>query len=180
MLFAMYVLLMKRLLTMPATAANLSALFIIVISALIAIRHVRAGTITFILLCYIVWIAARAANIVFGTHKYQPALFRGWFSDHERSIYKRFALHIHRPNVAFFFSTTLYWLRIALVGFIATALWHALYFESGLLAFFVLLSAGTISTMYPDLYFEDAAKRGNLGAAEMLHTLRHIQELMKP
>ncbi len=32
--------------------------------------------------------------------------------------------------------------------------------------------------MYPDLYFVDAAKRGNRGAAEMLRDLRHIQEML--
>jgi hypothetical protein len=42
----------------------------------------------------------------------------------------------------------------------------------------LILSSGTISAMYPDLYFVDAAKRGNKGAAEMLHDLRHIQEIL--
>jgi hypothetical protein len=32
--------------------------------------------------------------------------------------------------------------------------------------------------MYPDLYFEDAVKRGNHGAAEMLRTLRHVQDML--
>jgi hypothetical protein len=34
--------------------------------------------------------------------------------------------------------------------------------------------------MCPDLYFEDAAGRGNRVAAEMLHALRHIQTMLAP
>ncbi len=170
---------MKRLLAMPATAANLAALFAIVISILIAVRHVQAGTITFILFSYIAWTSARAANVIFGMQKYRPALFSSWFSDNERSIYKRFALYIHQPKLAYLFSTTLHWLRLAAVPFIAIALWRALYIEAGLLALSAVLSSGTIAAMYPDLYFGDAAKRGNLGAAEMLHTLHRVQEIME-
>jgi len=170
--------LMKPPSEMPATAANLAALFIVTISALVAIRNVQAGTNTFFGFCFVMWIAARAANIFFGTQKYQPALFYSWFSIQERITYKHFALYIHRPKLAYFFSTTLHWLRIAAVAFIAIALWHALYIESALLALFMLFLSGTIASMYPDLYFEDAAKRGNPGATEMLHRLRHIQEVM--
>jgi hypothetical protein len=50
--------------------------------------------------------------------------------------------------------------------------------EAAILAPFLILSSGTISAMYPDLYFVDAAKRGNKGAAEMLYDLRHIQEIL--
>jgi hypothetical protein len=105
--------------------------------------------------------------------------FDSWFSAQERITYRHFALYIHRPKLAFFFSTTLHWLRIVAFAFIGIALWQALYIESALLALFTLFLSGTIASMYPDLYFEDAAKRGNRGATEMLHRLRHIQELIK-
>jgi hypothetical protein len=98
--------------------------------------------------------------------------------DVSKGIYKRFGLYIHRPALAFIFSTTLHWLRIGAFGWVAACLWQGLYFEAAILAPFLILSSGTISTMYPDLYFVDAAKRGNRGAAEMLHDLRHIQEML--
>ena len=43
-----------------------------------------------------------------------------------------------------------------------------------------VLVSGTISSMYPDLYFDDAARTGNRGAAEMLRDLRHVQSLLTP
>jgi hypothetical protein len=45
---------MKRLLSMPATAANLAAVLIIAVPALIAFKYFRAGTLVFVVLCYVV------------------------------------------------------------------------------------------------------------------------------
>lgn len=171
---------MKRILSMPATAANLAAALIITVSVLIALKYFRAGTLSFVVPCYVVWFAARAANFWFGSKKYQPHFLYNFLSTFEKSIYKRFALYVRRPALAFFFSTTLHWLRIGSVGWIAASLWQGLYIESIALALFFILSSGTIATMYPDLYFEDAAKRGNHGATEMLHALRHVQDILSP
>jgi hypothetical protein len=171
---------MKRLTSMPATSANLAAALIIALTALIALKYLRAGTLTFVVLCYGVWLSARACNLWFGLMRNRPWFLHGFLSAYEKGIYKRFALYLHSPPAAFFFSTTLHWLRIALVGWIAVALWQGLYAEAVALTLFLILAAGTISTMYPDLYFEEAANRGNDGAAEMLHALRHIQSMLAP
>jgi len=166
-------------LSMSARAANLAALLVIAVSVLVVFRSSpRAGSIIFILLCYVVWFIARAGNIWFGLKRNRPWYLFDFLSASQKGIYKRFGLYIHRPALAFFFSTTLYWLRIGAVGWIAACLWQGLYLEAAILAPFLILSSGTISTMYPDLYFVDAAKRGNKGAAEMLHDLRHIQEML--
>jgi hypothetical protein len=121
---------------------------------------------------------SQSGEYLFRDAEIPACTFYSWFSIQEWITYKHFALYIHRPKLAYFFSTTLHWLRIAAVAFIAIALWHALYIESALLALFMLFLSGTIASIYPDLYFEDAAKRGNPGATEMLHRLRHIQEVM--
>jgi len=171
---------MKRILSMPATAANLAAALIIVVPALVAFKHFRAGAFAFVALCYVVLFAAKAVNLWFGSKRYQPYFLYDFLSAFEKSIYKRFALYVRRPALAFFFSTTLHWLRIGLVAWIAVSLWQGLYVASIALALFFILSSGTIAAMYPDLYFEDAAKRGNQGAAEMLHALRHVQDILSP
>jgi hypothetical protein len=171
---------MKRLLSIPATSANLAAALIIALSVLIGFKHLRAGTLTFVIVSYFVWFAARACNLWFGLERNRPWFLHGFLSAFERTIYKRFALYIHRQPAAFVFSTTLHWLRIAAIGWIAVALWQGLYVEAFALALFLILASGTISTMYPDLYFEDAAKKGNRGAAEMLQALRHIQNMLEP
>ena len=77
------------------------------------------------------------------------------------------------------FFTTLHWLRLAVFAWILVALWQGLYVEAIVLALFTVLASGTISSMYP-LYFEDAAKTGNRGAAEMLRDLRRVQSLLTP
>ena len=101
-------------------------------------------------------------------------------SPHESGgIYKHFALYLYRPQLAFFFSTTLHWLRLAVFAWILVALWQGLYVEAIVLALFTVLASGTISSMYP-LYFDDAARTGNRGAAEMLRDLRHVQSLLTP
>lgn len=171
---------MKRILSMPATAANLAAVLIIAVPALIAVKYFCAGTLVLVVLCYVVLSAAKATNLWFWSKRYLTPFRYKFLSTFEKSIYKRFALYVHRPALAFFFSTTLHWLRIGLVAWIAVSLWQGLYIASIALALFFILSSGTIATMYLDLYFEDAAKRGNHGAAEMLHALRHVQDILSP
>jgi hypothetical protein len=162
--------------SVPATSANLAAALTIAACALYALKYLRGGTLGFIAACYAVWLVARAYNIWFGLRKNQP-----WFlSGPERGIYKHFALYLYRPQLAFFFSTTLHWLRLAVFAWILVALWQGLYVEAIVLALFTVLASGTISSMYPDLYFDDAARTGNRGAAEMLRDLRHVQSLLTP
>jgi hypothetical protein len=162
--------------SVPATSANLAAALTIAACALYALKYLREGTLGFIAACYAVWLVARAYNIWFGLRKNQP-----WFlSGPERGIYKHFALYLYRPQLAFFFSTTLHWLRLAVFAWILVALWQGLYVEAIVLALFTVLVSGTISSMYPDLYFDDAARTGNRGAAEMLRDLRHVQSLVTP
>ena len=161
--------------SVPATSANLAAALTIAACALYALKYLRGGILGFIAACYAVWLLARAYNIWFGLRKNQP-----WFlSGRERGIYKHFALYLYRPQLAFFFSTTLHWLRLAVFAWILVALWQGLYVEAIVLALFIVLASGTISSMYP-LYFEDAAKTGNREAAEMLRDLRHVQSLLTP
>jgi hypothetical protein len=119
---------------------------------------------------------ARAYNIWLGLRKNQPCFLSG----RERGIYKHFALYLYRPQLAFFFSTTLHWLRLAVFAWILVALWQGLYVEAIVLALFTVLASGTISSMYPDMYFDNAARTGNRGAAEMLRDLRHVQSLLTP
>lgn len=163
----------------PATAANLSALLVVGFSALIAVGQVRAGVIAFAVLGYALWAVARIANLRFASQKWLPWGVSEFLSAFEKTIYRRFALYIHRPGIAFFFSTTLYWLRFAAIAYLLLALWQGSYIEAAAIVLFIILSSSTITTMYPDLYFEDAAKRGNEGAAQMLSALRHVQGLIR-
>ena len=161
--------------SVPPTSANLAAALTIAACALYALKYLRGGTLGFIAACYAVWLLARAYNIWFGLRKNQPSFLSG----RERGTYKHFALYLDRPQLAFFFSTTLRWLRLAVFGWILVALWQGLYVEAIVLALFSVLASGTISSMYP-LYFDDAARTGNRGAAEMLRDLRHVQSLLTP
>ena len=161
--------------SVPSTSANLAAALTIAACALYALKYLRGGILGFIAACYAVWLLARACNIWFGLRKNQPSFLSG----RERGTYKHFALYLYRPQLAFFFSTTLHWLRLAVFAWILVALWQGLYVEAIVLALFTVLASGTISSMYP-LYFDDAARTGNRGAAEMLRDLRHVQSLLTP
>jgi hypothetical protein len=165
---------------MPATSANLAGLVAVAVSSLVAIWYVRVGCLAYIFFCYGAWLAAWTTNTIFKMQKYRPTLYDSWFSDQEKGVYRQFALYIHRPKLALFFSTTLHWLRLGAVPFIIFALWHGFYVEGGLLAVFAFLCSHTIASMFPGLYFEDAVKRGNRTATVTLHILRHIQAIMKP
>lgn len=171
---------MKKILAIPATTANLTAVLIIAICVLVAFRSFLAGTVALNFMCYLVLLLSQAFNLWFGSKKYRPFLAYDFLSPYEKGIYKRFALYVRRPSLAFIFSTTLHWLRIGAVVWLLLALCQGIYVASIALALFVILSSSTISTMFPDLYFEDAAKRGNRGAAEMLHALRHVQDILVP
>jgi hypothetical protein len=162
------------------TAANLAGVLIIVLPALIAINYLSTGTLVFVVLSYVMWSLAKSTNLWFGFKRYRPYLVYNFLSTYEKSIHKQFALYVRHPALAFFFSTTLHWLRVAAVAWIAVSLWQGLYIASIALVFFCVLSSGTISTMFPDLYFEDAAKRGNHSAAEMLRALRYVQDILTP
>jgi hypothetical protein len=159
--------------------ANSAATFIIVLSILIGFRYLRAGALTFLFLSYALWLGARVTNFWFCSQKNEPLLY-SWLSPFEKRTYKQFALYIHHSALAFFLSTTLHWIRIASIAWIVVSVWQLFYVEAIALTLFTLLSSGTISTMYPDLYFEDAARRGNRGAMEMLQALRHVQSIVSP
>jgi len=117
--------------SVPATSANLAAALTIAACALYALKYLRGGILGFIAACYAVWLLARAYNIWFGLRKNQKPLF---LSGRERGIYKHFALYLYRPQLAFFFSTTLHWLRLAVFAWILVALWQGLYVEAIVLA----------------------------------------------
>jgi hypothetical protein len=157
----------------PAIAVNLAPAVIVAVPALVASNY---WLFAFTVLCYGLWCAAKAANLWFGSKRYQPLHTPS--ATFDKSTYKRFALYIRRPSLALVFSTTLHWLRIGSFAWIAMSLWQGLYIVSIALVLFCILSSGTIATMFPDLYFEDAAKRGNRGAAEMLRDLRHVQNIL--
>ena len=171
---------MKIILSKPATSANLAAALILVVSAFISARNFPAGALIFTILCYFTLSLAKGTNLWLGYRRRPPRLLYNFLSTSEKDVYRRFSVYIHQPKLAFFFSTTLHWIRLAAFPWIAFCLWQGCYYTSIALVLFTILSSGTISTMYPDLYFEDAVKRGNQGAAEMLHTLRRVQDMLAP
>lgn len=169
---------MNLILSKPATAANLAGASTIIVSAFVSVSNLSDGVVLFAALCYFTLILARGTNVWLGYKRRPPYILYNFFSASERDIFRRFALYIRQPKLAFFFSTTLHWVRIGAIPWVAICLWQGFYYTSITLVLFAILSSGTISTMYPDLYFEDAVKRGNHGAAEMLRTLRHVQDML--
>jgi hypothetical protein len=117
-------------LSMSARAANLAALLVIAVSVLVVFRSsLRAGAIIFIIPCYVVWFAARAGNLWFGLERNRPWYLFDFLSTSQKGVYKNFGLYIHRPALAYFFSTTLHWFRVGALGWIAVCLWQGIYLK---------------------------------------------------
>jgi uncharacterized membrane protein YphA (DoxX/SURF4 family) len=96
-------------LSMSARAANLAALLFIAVSVLVVFgSSLRAGAIIFLILCYVVWFAARAGNLWFGLERNRPWYLFDFLSTSQKGVYKNFGLYIHRPALAYFFSTALH------------------------------------------------------------------------
>jgi hypothetical protein len=141
--------------SVPATSANLAAALTIAACALYVLKYLRGGTLGFIAACYAVWLLARAYNIWFGLRKNQP-----WFlSARERGHLQAFCALSLSPAVGilFFHDTTLAQacgVRLDTDGAVAGSIRRSNCTRS------TVLVSGTISSMYPDLYFEDAANTG--------------------
>lgn len=163
--------------SMPATAANISALIVILLSIFTSMRQPKLGADLYIVIYSLILVSAKITNFWFGTERHLGFMATGLLSRDDRWASKHFALYIWHPALAYVFATTLHWLRMASVFWFAACLWQGFYIEAAaLIALFISVS-GPIAAMYPDLYFVDAVERGNEGAAKMLRSLRQVQQI---
>jgi hypothetical protein len=164
---------------MPSTTANLVALAVITLSIVASSFNVKLGADVYLMLYFVIFATAKVTNGWFASDKYL-----GWTAVNVLSLARlrrasrRFALYIWHPAIAYLFATILYWLGLAAVLWMAVTLWQGLYFETAALIALSIFVPGTISAMYPDLYFVDAADRGNKTAAKMLSDLRDAQQTL--
>jgi hypothetical protein len=167
----------KAVSAMPSTTANLLALAVIAASIVAATFEVKLGADLYMALYLLIFLTAKITNGL-ASAQYLGRTVAAVLSPAQRSATRRFALYIWHPAGAYMVATILHWPRFVSIIWIVVTLWQGLYFETAVLVALAVFVSGTIAAMYPDLYFVDAAERGNTAAVIMLRELREVQQIL--